>query len=72
MEEDYGAVLKRFVKDGKWRNIEDVPEEHRNQYEYYKKLYPETKDLQMAAQRGGLMYRYMTSFGRDLRHNICD
>jgi outer membrane protein assembly factor BamB len=64
MEEDYGAVLKRFVENGKWKNIEDVGAEHREQYEYSKKLYPDPKDLQMAAQRGGIMYRYMTSFAQ--------
>jgi outer membrane protein assembly factor BamB len=64
MKEDYGAILKRFVEDGKWKNIEDVPAEHRDQYEYSKKRYPDPKDLQMAAQRGGIMYRYMTSFAR--------
>jgi outer membrane protein assembly factor BamB len=64
MKEDYGGVLKRFVENGKWKNIEDVPEEYRGRYEYSKKLYPNPKDLQMAAQRGGTMYRYMTSFAR--------
>ncbi|MCH7557935.1 MAG: PQQ-binding-like beta-propeller repeat protein [Planctomycetes bacterium] len=64
MDEDYGAILKRFVVNGKWKNIEDVPQEHRVRYEYYKKLYPGPKDLLMAAQRGGIMYRYMTSFAR--------
>ncbi|MHC4567496.1 MAG: outer membrane protein assembly factor BamB family protein [Planctomycetota bacterium] len=64
MDENYGAILKRFVEDGKWKNIEDVPAEHRDQYEYSRKRYPDPKDLQMAAQRGGIMYRYMTSFAR--------
>ena len=64
MDEDYGAILKRFVVNGKRKNIEDVPEEHRASYEYYKKLYPGIKDLLMAAQRSGYMYRTMTSFAR--------
>jgi outer membrane protein assembly factor BamB len=64
MEEDYGAVLKRFVENGKWRNVEDVPSEHRDSYESYRSRYPDPRDLQMAAQRGGAMYRYMTSFAR--------
>jgi len=64
MDEDYGAILKRFVVNGKWKNIEDVPEEHRDSYEYSKRLYPDIKDLRMAAQRSGYMYRSMTSFAR--------
>lgn len=64
MDEDYGAVLKRFVENGKWKNIEDVAEEYRERYEYYKKQYSEPKDLLMAAQRSGAMYSSMTSFAR--------
>ncbi len=64
MKEDYGAALKRFVANGKWKHVEDVPAEHREQYEYFKKRYPDPKEVQMAAQRGGTMYRYMTSFAR--------
>ncbi|UCE47416.1 MAG: PQQ-binding-like beta-propeller repeat protein, partial [Phycisphaerales bacterium] len=64
MDEDYGAILKRFVENGEWRNIEDIPQDHRDQYEYSKKLYPDPKDLWMAAQRSGYMYRTMTSFAR--------
>ena len=62
MDEDYGAILKRFVEDGKWKNIEDVPAEHRDQYKSYKKQYPDPWGLQMSVQRGGAMYKYMTSF----------
>lgn len=64
MDEDYGAILKRFVENGKWKNIEDIPQERRDRYEYYKRLYPGPKDLLMAAQRSGYMYRTMTSFAR--------
>ncbi|MHC4581581.1 MAG: outer membrane protein assembly factor BamB family protein, partial [Planctomycetota bacterium] len=64
MEEEYGAVLKRFVENGKWKNIEDISAEDRERYEYSRRLYPDPKDLQMAAQRAGTMYRYMTSFAR--------
>jgi len=64
MEEEYGAVLKRFVENGKWKNVEDVPSEHKDSFESYRKQYPDPRDLQMAAQRGGAMYRYMTSFAR--------
>jgi len=64
MDEDYGAILRRFVENGKWKNIENIPEEHRDSYEYSKRLYPDIKDLMMAAQRSGYMYRTMTSFAR--------
>jgi outer membrane protein assembly factor BamB len=64
MDEDYGAILKQFLKDGNWKNIEDIPDKFTDRYEYFKKLYPDPKDLQMAAQRSGFMYRYMTSFAR--------
>ncbi len=64
MDEDYGAILKRFTINGRWKNIEDIPQELRSQYEYSKKQYPEPKDLLRAAQRSGVMYRTMTSFAR--------
>ncbi len=62
MDEDYGAMLKRFVENGRWKSVEDIPQEHRESYEYAKKLYPGPEDLRMAAQRSGIMYRSMTSF----------
>jgi outer membrane protein assembly factor BamB len=64
MDEDYGAILKRFVENGKWKNIEDIPDEFKERYEYSKKLYPDIRTLMMAAQRSGAMYRSMTSFAR--------
>jgi outer membrane protein assembly factor BamB len=62
MREDYGAIIKRFLENGKWKNIEDVPEDYRGQYERSRKLYPEPIDLFRAAQRSGAMYGSMTAF----------
>jgi outer membrane protein assembly factor BamB len=62
MDEDYGAMLKRFVENGRWKNSEDIAEEDRESYEYAKKLYPGPEDLRMAAQRSGIMYGSMTTF----------
>jgi len=64
MNEDYGALLKRFVERGKYRNVENVPQEHRDRYQQFREQYPDPHDLGRAAQRSGYMYRYMTSFGR--------
>ena len=64
MNEEYGAILKRFLENGRYKDIEDVPEEHRSQYQQVRKQYPHPHGLEMAAQRSGYMYRYMTSFGR--------
>ena len=64
MNEDYGAILKRFVENGRYKNIEDVPREYQSQYQQMAKRYPDPHGLQMAAQRSGYMYRSMTSFGR--------
>ena len=64
MDEDYGAVLKVFLEDDKWRPIENVPELMRERYTYYKNQYPDPHDLRMATQRSGALYRTMTSFGR--------
>ena len=64
MNEDYGATLKLFVKNGKWININDIPEKYKGQYENSRKLYPDPIDLRRAAERSGVMYRSMTSFGR--------
>ncbi len=62
MNMDYGAMLKQFVENGRWKNIEDIPEEHRQSYETARKQYPEPQDIQMAVQRSGAMYGSMTSF----------
>ncbi|MHC4681864.1 MAG: methyltransferase domain-containing protein, partial [Planctomycetota bacterium] len=62
MNEDYGAMVRRFVENGRWKDAEDIAEADRESYEYTKKLYPGPDDLRMAAQRSGTMYRYMTSF----------
>lgn len=63
MNEDYGAILKRFVENGRYRDIEAIPDEYKSQYQQMAKQYPDPHGLQMAAQRSGYMYRYMTSFG---------
>jgi outer membrane protein assembly factor BamB len=64
MNENYGAMLKRFVENGRWKGVEDIPEADRATYESAKRLYPGPDDLRMAAQRSGFLYRSMTSFAR--------
>ncbi len=64
MDEEYGALLKVFLEDGRWRGIGDVPEERRSAYEYSRKQYPDPQDLWRAAERSGTLYRNMTSFAR--------
>jgi len=62
MKEDYGRMLKIFVENGRWKDMEDIPESDRALYESTRKRYPTPYDLRMAAQRSGYMYRSMTSF----------
>ncbi len=62
MDQDYGAMVKRFVENGRWKDVKDIPEADREAYEYAKKLYPGPQDIRMAAQRSGTMYQSMTSF----------
>ena len=62
MKNEYGAMLASFLENGQWRAAADVPAEFRDEYERFKKLYPDPKDLQMAAQRDGYMYGRMTNF----------
>ena len=62
MTNEYGAVLASFLANGKWRTAADVPAAFRDEYEQLKKLYPDPKDLQLAAQRDGYMYSRMTNF----------
>ena len=64
MDEEYAALLKVFLEDGRWRDIDDVPEKHRRAYEYSRKQYPDPQDLWKAAERSGALYRTMTSFAR--------
>jgi outer membrane protein assembly factor BamB len=62
MDEEYGALLKLFVENGRWRGIDDVPEKQRRSYEYSKEQYPDPEDLRKAAERSGTLYNSMTSF----------
>ncbi|HUT45236.1 MAG TPA: PQQ-binding-like beta-propeller repeat protein [Sedimentisphaerales bacterium] len=62
MNEDYGAVVKLFLENGKWKNIDNIPENYKGQYENSRKLYPDPIDLRRAAERSGTMYGSMTSF----------
>jgi outer membrane protein assembly factor BamB len=62
MNQQYGALVKHFVENGGWKNIQDVPEEDRASYQRTRKLYPRPIDLMMAAERSGRMYSSMTAF----------
>jgi len=62
MKEDYGRMLKIFVENGKWKELQDIPEADRSSYESIRKQYQTPYDLRMAAQRSGYMYRSMTAF----------
>jgi len=62
MDEEYGFLFTVFLENGRWRDIDEVPEKHKRWYKYYKRKYPDPKDLWMDAQRSGNMYRLMTSF----------
>jgi len=64
MREEYGALWKALVDQGQWRPAEDIPGKYQKQYASYRKQYADPVDLFRAFQRGGTMYRYMTSFGR--------
>ncbi len=64
MSEEYGALWKALVDKGQWRRSEDVPEKYQKRYAGYRKQYTDPADLFKAFQRGGSMYRYMTSFAR--------
>ena len=62
MDEEYGALWKDFVENRKWKKIEDIPEEQKGRYEYYKGQYPDPEDFWRAAERSGLFFHRMTSF----------
>jgi outer membrane protein assembly factor BamB len=62
MREDYGRMLKIFVENGRWKQLQDIPETDRTSYKSIRKQYQTPYDLLMAAQRYGYMYRSMTSF----------
>jgi outer membrane protein assembly factor BamB len=64
MDEEYGALWKALVDNGQWRPPEDIPEQYQQEYTRYHKQYPDPVDLFRAFQRGGTMFRYMTSFAR--------
>ena len=63
MNEEYGDSIDRFIRDGKWKPIEEIPKEMRELYTHSRNLYSDPADVYMAAQRSGALYRQMTSFG---------
>jgi len=64
MDEEYGALFTVFLENGRWRDIDEIPEKHRRWYKYYKRKYPAPEDWRKSAQRSGAMYGSMTSFAR--------
>ncbi len=62
MDEEYGFVMKMFLKDGKWRDIDEIPDQYKERYLEYKNSYPNPDDFYLAAQRYAMMFRHMTAF----------
>ncbi|MGC9329203.1 MAG: hypothetical protein ACP5I1_16335, partial [Candidatus Hinthialibacter sp.] len=63
MTEEYGDILDLFLFNGQWRKAEDIPDEKKERYLYYRRQYPDPQDFILASQRDGALYRTMTSFG---------
>ncbi len=61
-EEEYGFIVKTFLRNGKWRDSKEIPEEERERYLEYKTMYPNPEDFYLAVQRAGTLYRSMTFF----------
>jgi len=63
LDEDYAALLKVSIENGKWKSIDQIPAQFKDRYNLYKKLYPVPgEDLRRAVQRSGALYNKMTPF----------
>lgn len=62
MKQYYGESIEMFIKDGQWKEIEDIPVDMREQFTAYKTLYPTVEEGRMAAQRSGALYQMMAVF----------
>ncbi|MBN2325815.1 MAG: PQQ-binding-like beta-propeller repeat protein [Candidatus Omnitrophica bacterium] len=63
MIEEYGDILDILLLNGQWRDLEDIPNEKKERYLYYRSQYPDAQDFILASQRDGALYKTMTSFG---------
>ncbi len=63
MKEDYAALDKIFIENNAWNEIETIPDDLKDLYTYFKKEYPDPEDFRRRAERDGLFYRRMSSFG---------
>jgi outer membrane protein assembly factor BamB len=63
LDNDYFALYKILVDNGKWKNIEDIPPESRDEYESLMGEYPEPDERLWAYfKRSGDLWRFMTDF----------
>lgn len=63
MKENYGDLLEQCLRNGQWKNIEDVSDDYIGRYQQYKNLYPDPQDFIHATERDGTLYRAMSLFG---------
>ncbi|MFB0525390.1 MAG: PQQ-binding-like beta-propeller repeat protein, partial [Phycisphaerae bacterium] len=65
MQEEYAALLKVAVENGRWKEPDEIPPQYKQRYDSYKKLYPvPDENLRRAFQRAGALFKNMTTFGR--------
>ncbi|MFC1543316.1 PQQ-binding-like beta-propeller repeat protein, partial [Candidatus Neomarinimicrobiota bacterium] len=63
LKNEYAALWKNFVENGKWKNIDEIPSEYRMQYTNYINTYDEPNEKARADfQRSGALWRLMTDF----------
>ena len=63
MKHEYFALRKLLVKNGKWRDMEDIPAEYREEYEALIERYPlPDEKLWAEFKRSGTLWRFMTDF----------
>ena len=62
-KEDYAAIIKECVENGKWKDVSEINSLFVERYNYYKNLYPvPDENFLWDLQRAGMLYRTMTTF----------
>jgi len=65
VKEEYAALLKVAVENGRWKDKDEIPPQYKQRYDSSKKLFPvPDENLLRAFQRSGTLYRDMMSFAK--------
>ncbi|MBA7565518.1 Outer membrane protein assembly factor BamB [subsurface metagenome] len=71
LNQNYAELLDVFCENGKWKSIDQIPEEFRTNYNTFKAKYPSPgEEFRKELQRSGILWRYMIDWPRGGEYRI--